>query len=92
MTGGSVIYEGLEITVEKLREIGFREFRLFPLWNRAGDNEVKAKALSLLLLPPFRKERRREKEKRKKTSEIFGGYVIKLLPLHPLSERNAIDD
>ena len=43
LTGGSVIYEGLEITVEKLREIGFREFRLFPLWNRAGDNEVKAK-------------------------------------------------
>ena len=40
LTGGSVIYEGLEITVEKLREIGFREFRLFPLWNRAGDNEL----------------------------------------------------
>lgn len=43
LTGGSVIYEGLEITVEKLRDIGFREFRLFPLWNRAGDNDVRAK-------------------------------------------------
>ena len=32
------------------------------------------------------------KEIWKKTSETFGGYVIKFLPLHPLSERNAIDD
>ena len=32
------------------------------------------------------------KEIWKKLSKIFGGYVIKFLPLHPLSERTAIDD
>ena len=33
-----------------------------------------------------------EKKFEKKLSKIFGGYVIKFLPLHPLSERTAIDD
>ena len=33
-----------------------------------------------------------EKKKEKKLSKTFGRYVLKFLPLHPLSERNAIDD
>ena len=33
-----------------------------------------------------------EKKKEKKLPKTFGGYAIKFLPLHPLSERNAIDD
>ena len=32
------------------------------------------------------------KEKRKKLPKTFGRYVVKFLPLHPLSERNAIAD
>ena len=39
-----------------------------------------------------KKKNKKKKKKKKKTSETFRGYVIKFSPLHPLSERNAIDD
>lgn len=36
LTGGPVIYDHLPETVEQLRQIGYRNFRLLPLWNRGG--------------------------------------------------------
>ena len=47
---------------------------------------------SFFFLPPFRQERRRGKRKKrkiKKLPKIFGGYALKFLPLHPLSEKNS---
>jgi len=47
---------------------------------------------SFFFLPPFRQERRRGKRKKKnekKLPKIFGRYVLKFLPLHPLSEKNS---
>lgn len=39
LTGGEIIYDDLEYTVDKLKDLGFKSFRLFPLWNRAGNND-----------------------------------------------------
>ncbi len=36
LTGGPVIYDGLPETVEHLRKLGFKRFKLLTLWNRAG--------------------------------------------------------
>ena len=41
---------------------------------------------------PFDKrddEEREKKRKIKKLPKIFGGYALKFLPLHPLSEKNS---
>ena len=41
---------------------------------------------------PFDKRDDEEREKRKikkKLPKIFGGYALKFLPLHPLSEKNS---
>jgi MoaA/NifB/PqqE/SkfB family radical SAM enzyme len=37
LTGGPVIYDSLPQTVEKLRSFGYKNFYLFPLWNRGGE-------------------------------------------------------
>ena len=39
---------------------------------------------------PFARESETKKKMKKKLPKKFGRYVIKFLPLHPLSERNAI--
>jgi MoaA/NifB/PqqE/SkfB family radical SAM enzyme len=39
LTGGPVIYDHLPQTVERLRTLGYRNFRLLPLWNRGGSVE-----------------------------------------------------
>jgi MoaA/NifB/PqqE/SkfB family radical SAM enzyme len=36
LTGGPVIYRDLPATVQRLRELGFSQFRLLTLWNRGG--------------------------------------------------------
>ncbi|WP_394821157.1 radical SAM/SPASM domain-containing protein [Pendulispora albinea] len=36
LTGGPTIYEHLPQTVEHLRKLGFRRFKLLTLWNRGG--------------------------------------------------------
>lgn len=51
LTGGPVIYDHLPQTVEHLRELGFRRFRLLTLWNRGGYFEtVQARAKRVALL------------------------------------------
>lgn len=39
LTGGEPILESLPETVEYLKELGFSEFYIFPLWNRGGSTE-----------------------------------------------------
>ena len=62
--------------------------RVDILLSRNGDRVFFS---SFFFLPPFRQERRRGKKKRKikKLPKIFGGYALKFLPLHPLSEKNS---
>ena len=62
--------------------------RVDILLSRNGDRFFS----SFFFLPPFRQERRRGKRKKKnekKLPKIFGGYALKFLPLHPLSEKNS---
>ncbi|AJC67740.1 MULTISPECIES: radical SAM protein [Dickeya] len=40
LVGGDVIYESVPDTVSKLRELGYKDINLFPLWNRGGDIKV----------------------------------------------------
>jgi MoaA/NifB/PqqE/SkfB family radical SAM enzyme len=46
LTGGPDIYAGLPETVERLRELGIRNFQLLPLWNRGGgiDSRIENRA------------------------------------------------
>lgn len=59
LTGGPVIYAELPRTVDILRDLGFRDLRLLPLWNRGGglasriDNERRQSLVDSLALTPF---------------------------------------
>jgi hypothetical protein len=55
-----------------------------------SDSQRKRTFLVLLFLSLFKGFENTEKRKnKKKLPKIFGRYVLKFLPLHPLSEKNS---
>lgn len=40
LVGGDIIYDSVPETVSKLRQLGYKDINLFPLWNRGGDIKV----------------------------------------------------
>ncbi|WJV54125.1 radical SAM protein [Prodigiosinella aquatilis] len=40
LVGGDIIYNSVPETVSRLRELGYKDINLFPLWNRGGDIKV----------------------------------------------------
>ncbi|WJY14863.1 radical SAM protein [Pectobacteriaceae bacterium CE90] len=40
LVGGDIIYNSVPETVSRLRELGYKDINLFPLWNRGGDIRV----------------------------------------------------
>jgi MoaA/NifB/PqqE/SkfB family radical SAM enzyme len=62
LTGGPVIYDSLPRTVEHLRELGFRRFKLLSLWNRGGaydsneDRDRRKQLMAELDIPPSENE------------------------------------